>query len=176
MKPARAAVVAGLVAIACGDRPQPRPPAEAAATASPGAPGLRPLTSRDGPRDGPATSATSPPAAAAAGVIEGEIALHDRVREKALPQDLLYVIARSSDTRQVVAVRREEGVRFPFSFRLSAADAMMPGVPFTGPFDLTARLSRSGDASPQAGDLEGAVKGVTAGSRGVRIVVDTVRP
>ena len=89
--------------------------------------------------------------------------------------DVLYVIARNSATRQVVAVRKEERVRFPFAFRLSAGDAMMEGVPFAGPFDVTVRLSRSGDAVPQAGDLEGTVKNVAAGSRGLRVVVDTER-
>ena len=43
------------------------------------------------------------------------------MRDQARPGDVLYVIARSAATRQVVAVRREEKVSFPFSFRLSAA-------------------------------------------------------
>ena len=53
---------------------------------------------------------------------------------------------------------------------------MMEGVPFDGPFDLTARISRSGDAMPQPGDLEGTAKNVAAGAPGVAIVVEHVRP
>ncbi len=102
--------------------------------------------------------------------------LHARVMDKAKPEEVLYIIARGSATRQIVAVRKEEHVRFPFSFRLSSGDSMMPGTPFEGPFDLTARLSRSGDATPQPGDLEGTVKNVAAGSRGVSVILDTVRP
>jgi cytochrome c-type biogenesis protein CcmH len=108
--------------------------------------------------------------------VEGEVRLHPRVKDKAKPEDVLYIIARGSASRQIVAVRKEEHVRFPFSFRLSSADSMMPGTPFEGPFDLTARLSRSGDATPQPGDLEGTVKNVAAGSRGVGVMLDTVRP
>jgi cytochrome c-type biogenesis protein CcmH len=167
-----AAVVAGVIAAACGGRPDPRPPATSAAT--PGTAPLRPLTSRDDP----GAHTVVPPAAAprAAGQIEGEIVLHARVRDQARPGDVLYVIARNSATRQVVAVRKEEGARFPFAFQLSAGDAMMPGIPFEGPFDLTARLSRSGDATPHTGDLEGTAKGVAVGSRAVTVTVDTVRP
>ena len=102
--------------------------------------------------------------------------LHPRVKDKAKPEDVLYIIARGSASRQIVAVRKEEHVRFPFSFRLSSGDSMMPGTPFEGPFDLTARLSRSGDATPQPGDLEGTVKNVAAGSRDVSVILDTVRP
>jgi cytochrome c-type biogenesis protein CcmH len=179
----RAAVVAAvLVTLACGrDRPVPAPPPGAAPAES--AP-LRPLTSRDSPTSGATEAGSLPPGhppitagtAAEGPAIEGEIRLDPRIRDKARLEDVLYVIARNSATRQVVAVRKEERARFPLAFRLSASDAMMEGVPFTGPFDLTARLSRSGDAVPQAGDLEGTVKNVDAGSRGVRVVVDTVRP
>ena len=147
---------------------------------------LRPLTSRDGATPATDTAPTLPsghPAvdgdsAVAAGEepVEGEVRLHARLKDKAKPDDVLYIIARGSASRQIVAVRKDEHVQFPFRFRLSSSDTMMPGTPFTGPFDLTARLSRSGDATPQPGDLEGSVKNVAAGSRGVSVIVDTVRP
>jgi cytochrome c-type biogenesis protein CcmH len=146
---------------------------------------MRPLTSRDG--SGPPAvepGSALPPGHPAIGggtaaegpAVEGEIRLDTRVRDKARPDDVLYVIARNSSNRQVVAVRKEEGVRFPFSFRLSSGDTMMPGTPFEGPFDITARLSRTGDATPGAGDLEGSVKGVAAGARDVTVVIDSIRP
>jgi cytochrome c-type biogenesis protein CcmH len=166
----RVLLAAVLATLGCRERPAPPP----AAAATPATTPLRPLTSRDDP-----PAALVPGAARPADTgqgIEGEIRIDPRMGDPARPTDVLYVIARSSSTRQVVAVRKEEHVSFPFSFRLSAADAMMPGIPFDGPFDLTARLSRSGDATPHAGDLEGATKNVSVGSRGVTVVVDTVRP
>lgn len=147
---------------------------------------LRPLTSRDGATSTADTAPTLPPGHPAVDgdsaipdgdkPVEGEVRLHARLKDKAKPDDVLYIIARGSASRQIVAVRKEEHVQFPFRFRLSSSDTMMPGTPFTGPFDLTARLSRSGDATPQPGDLEGSVKNVAAGSRGVSVIVDTVRP
>jgi hypothetical protein len=172
-------LAAGLAACA-GERPAP-PPAPAATAAEP-AP-LRPLTSRDAAVPAPdVASLPHPPVGAeSAGPaegkpVEGEVRLHPRVKDKAKPDDVLYIIARGSASRQIVAVRKEEHVQFPFSFRLSSGDTMMPGTPFTGPFDLTARLSRTGDATPRPGDLEGNLKSVAAGSRGVSVIVDTVRP
>jgi cytochrome c-type biogenesis protein CcmH len=129
---------------------------------------MRPLTSRD--------TGTSVPGASEGEPVEGEVRLDPRLTDKAQPDDVLYIIARGSASRQIVAVRKEEHVRFPFAFRLSSGDSMMPGTPFAGPFDLTARLSHSGDATPRPGDLEGTVKNVAAGSRGISVIVDTVRP
>ena len=67
------------------------------------------------------------------------------------------------------------GVRFPHAFELSAADAMVPDQPFAGPFDITARLSRSGDAFPAPGDLEGTTAGVAEGASSVSVVIAKVR-
>jgi cytochrome c-type biogenesis protein CcmH len=167
----RRSVVAAVLATGlagCAERPAPAPtpPADSPRDPAP----LRPLTSRDGGGAGAAAPV------AAGGAVEGEIGLDARLRDKARPADVLYIIARGSASRQIVAVRKEENVRFPFAFRLSAGDTMMPGTPFEGPFDLTARLSRSGDATPQAGDLEGTVRNVPTGARGVSVSVDTIRP
>jgi cytochrome c-type biogenesis protein CcmH len=171
---------AAALAACGGERPAP-PPATTPAEAAP----LRPLTSRDGTAPAGDVAPTLPPGHPALGgesatpagkTVEGEVRLHARVKDKAKPEDVLYIIARGSASRQIVAVRKEEHVRFPFSFQLSSGDSMMPGTPFEGPFDLTARLSRSGDATPQPGDLEGTVKNVAAGSRGASVILDTVRP
>jgi cytochrome c-type biogenesis protein CcmH len=175
-----AVALIAIAAAACGERPAPPPP-----IATPEAPPMRPLSSRDGQAPSslepgsalpPGHPAIGPGAAAEGPAVEGEIRLDPRIRDQTRPGDVLFVIARNAANRQVVAVRKEEGARFPFSFRLSSGDAMMPGTPFEGPFDITARLSRSGDAIPQAGDLEGTGKGVAAGSRGVTVVIDTIRP
>jgi len=172
------------VLAACGDE-RPAPPPPPAASTAESAP-LRPLTSRDGAAAAPSVAPTLPPghppvaaestAASEGPPVEGEVRLHSRLKDKAGPDDVLYIIARGSANRQIVAVRKEEHVRFPFSFRLTSGDTMMPGTPFQGPFDLTARLSRSGDATPQPGDLEGTVRNVPTGSRSVNVIVDTVRP
>lgn len=192
-------VLAGFCGSACQDEaPPPRPPA-----ASPAAPvrdeGLRPLTSRDGAdapaspgglalAPGPATPSLPPghPPLSGAGPgpalpadpgasVTGTVALAPGLQSRLASSDVLYVIARNAKTNSVVAVRREEGIRFPHAFQVSSADLMMEGTAFTGPFDVTARVSKTGDAIPGKGDLEGTTRGVAVGARGVSITIDSVR-
>ncbi|HKZ31040.1 MAG TPA: hypothetical protein VJ648_01640, partial [Vicinamibacteria bacterium] len=90
------------------------------------------------------------------------------------PGDVLYLIAKKGPT--TLAVRRIEKPAFPLDFEVTGADAMVSGVPFEGPVDLVARLSRSGDAIPTKGDLEGVTKDVAVPASGVKVTIDTTRP
>jgi hypothetical protein len=42
--------------------------------------------------------------------------------------------------------------------------------------DVVARVSRTGDAIPTKGDLEGTAKSVKVPAKDVRLTIDTVRP
>jgi hypothetical protein len=42
--------------------------------------------------------------------------------------------------------------------------------------DVVARVSRTGDAIPAKGDLEGTAKGVAVPSKDVKLTIDSVRP
>jgi cytochrome c-type biogenesis protein CcmH len=89
------------------------------------------------------------------------------------PSDVLYVIAKKGAS--TLAVRRVEGPSFPFAFEISGADAMTPGIAFEGPLDLVARVSRTGDAIPSKGDIEGIAKGVRVPAKGIALTIDSVR-
>jgi cytochrome c-type biogenesis protein CcmH len=149
-------IVVAFLAVGCRAAPPPPPEVPSTVPASPG--GLRPLTSRDGAVD-PATPAGASSADASAGAaassvlpaphgagVSGPVAVAPSLASRVRPTDVLYLIARSAKTGGVVAVRREDGVRFPFAFAVDAADVMVQGTPFEGPFDVTARLSKTGDA------------------------------
>jgi cytochrome c-type biogenesis protein CcmH len=182
-----APVLAMSVAVlgACGPAPATGP------APTPDPEHLRPLTSRDDPAPSFAPSiealppghppvdggGPAPPLAGGeASSVTGTLRLAPKLMGRQVPSDVLYIIARNHETNAVAAVRREEKVRFPYAFTISASDAMVEGTPFTGPFDLTARLSRTGDAVAGTGDIEGVAHGVAAGARGVSIILDTVRP
>jgi cytochrome c-type biogenesis protein CcmH len=102
--------------------------------------------------------------------VAGTVSIAPDLASRVQATDVLYLIARDRSAK-TVAVQREESVRFPHSFELSAAHAMVPDQPFAGPLDITARLSRSGDAFPAPGDLEGPTQGVAAGARSVSVVI-----
>jgi hypothetical protein len=179
------ACVLGLLVSSCrGERPAPPPGAESSPPAS-----LRPLTSRDGagrpeagapslpetslPPGHPPIGGTAPAAAAEGGAVAGTIAVVPSLQSRAAG-GVLFVIARSGADRRIVAVRREDGVTFPFKFRISGADAMTAGTTFAGPLEITARLSKSGDAVASKGDLAGVAKGIAVGATDVKVTIDTV--
>jgi len=72
------------------------------------------------------------------------------------PTDVLFVMARQAmapgQAGRLVAVRRFTGMKFPLRYDLSAKNLMMPGVPFSGPFIVRARLDRDGDPMTKGAD------------------------
>lgn len=181
-------VLLAFAASSCsGDRPKATPPS---ATPPPPAGGLRPMTSRDEAKPfapGSPLSETLPEGHppigdVAAGkntpggkTVAGIVSIAPQIAGRASSTDVLYLIARNRATKAVVAVRRETDVRFPHAFALSSADAMTKDQPFAGPFDITARLSKSGDAIPAKGDLEGTAPAVDEGATQVSLVIAKVR-
>jgi cytochrome c-type biogenesis protein CcmH len=111
------------------------------------------------------------PGTTSAGSITGTIALAPKL--KAGPSDVLYVMAKKGTA--TLAVRRVDKPSFPFAFEISGGDAMMGGGSFEGPVDVVARLSRTGDAIPAKGDLEGTAKDVKVPAKNVRLTIDSVR-
>ncbi|MCE2391634.1 MAG: hypothetical protein J4G09_09145 [Proteobacteria bacterium] len=58
---------------------------------------------------------------------------------------VLFVIARPQAGGPPLAVKRMVPGRFPMSFAIGAADAMIEGRPFAGPMRLSARVDADGD-------------------------------
>jgi len=113
----------------------------------------------------------SAPGTSSAGTIAGTISLSPKL--KANTSDVLYVMAKKGTA--TLAVRRVDKPTFPFQFEISAGDAMMAGGTFEGPVDVVARLSRTGDAIPAKGDLEGVARNVKVPAKAVKLTIDTVR-
>ena len=189
-----------LVLAACGGSSAPPPPVAAGTPAGQGSSDLQPLSSRDTSRPGaPAGTGAAGPispnaplppghptvgqpdphgnlaapggAAMSAGSVTGTIALAPTLTVG--PNDVLYLIAKKG--KGTLAVRRVDKPSFPFAFEISGADVMTAGTSFEGPLDLVVRVSRTGDAIPAKGDIEGAAKGVKVPATGVRLTIDSVR-
>ena len=129
----------------------------------------------------PTTQAAALPAghppveATVEGAVSGTVSVAPALAAAAREGRVLFLIARAGKDRQIVAVKRVDELAFPRAFELSSRDAMSHGTGFAGPLEITARLSRSGDAAPAAGDLEGVATGVAPGAQDVRIELRTVR-
>jgi cytochrome c-type biogenesis protein CcmH len=112
------------------------------------------------------------PGARSAGSISGTIVLSPKLEVG--PADVMYVMAKKGAA--TLAVRRVEKPSFPFAFEISGGDAMTGGAAFEGPVDVVARVSRTGDAIPAKGDLEGTAKNVKVPAKNVQLTIDSVRP
>jgi cytochrome c-type biogenesis protein CcmH len=148
-------------------------PVDAQAALPPGHPPLP----REAPAAAPLPAGHPPigepaPGAASAGSVTGTILLSPTL--KVGPADVLYVMAKKGTA--TLAVRRVDKPSFPFTFEISGGDAMMGGGTFEGPVDVVARVSRTGDAIPARGDLEGVAKNVKVPAKGVKLTIDSVRP
>lgn len=111
------------------------------------------------------------PTAEAGTAISGTLAVADDV--DGVPAGVLYLIVRVAgrETGAPLAVKRLDSSDLPAEFRVSEADAMIPGTPLVGEMDVIARLDQDGDAfTEQPGDLLGRVGPVEPGDE-VEIVL-----
>ena len=88
----------------------------------------------------------------------------------------LFVVVRNAgggERGPPLAVQRFEAPSFPVEFEVGPAQVMMPGMPFTGPFDVTARLDSDGNAMTRdpADLVSPPVRGVTVGQEGLALVL-----
>ena len=91
-----------------------------------------------------------------------------------IPEDAsLFLIARSEGVQRGIplAVKKLQGVTFPYSFTLGQADVMLPGALFEGPITIFARLDKDGDAAPAPGDIDGVVT-TKPGDQQVEIILN----
>ena len=109
--------------------------------------------------------------------ISGKIEISADLKSKVKPSDILMVIARKPGERMPVAVLKTSVAEFPISFSLTDALAMNPSAPLSQLSDasIEVRISKTGMAKPEAGDLISSPQTVKVGASNVRLVIDRVR-
>jgi cytochrome c-type biogenesis protein CcmH len=106
--------------------------------------------------------------------IEGSVTVADALKPQLAPGATLFVYARPvAGGRMPLAILRVPAGGFPFRFRLDDSQAMTPQTRLSTHSEvmLVARISRSGNAMPQPGDLTGTLVPVKVGARDVRLVI-----
>ena len=117
-------------------------------------------------------AASAAPAAAAS--VSGTVLLAAALKGQVQPQDTVFVVARAAEgPRMPLAVVRAQVKDLPLTFTLDDRQAMAPGAGLSSATRVvvTARVSRSGQAAPQPGDLEGQSAAVPVGARDLRIEI-----
>ena len=119
---------------------------------------------------------SSKPVAAPKG-ISGKIEISADLKSKVKPGDIIMVIARKPGERMPVAVLKTTVAEFPMSFSLTDALAMNPSAPLSQLSDasIEVRISKTGMAKPEAGDLISSPKIVKVGASNIQLVIDQVR-
>ena len=117
-----------------------------------------------------AESSTAPPALRATGHLSLAAALKDKVAAG----DTLFVFARPAAGGPPLAALRFRAEDLPLDFDFSMAQAMM-GATVDGKVVIGARISKSGNATPSAGDLEGFTPDVAPDAQGIALEIDTER-
>ena len=126
----------------------------------------------------PAKGAEAKPAAGGASV-SGRVTLAPEIAAKASPGDTLFLLARAVNGPRIpLAVLRKQVSDLPFEFTLDDALAMSPELKLSGfpEVIVAARISKSGNAIAQSGDLQGTSAPVKVGAKGLSITIDSVVP
>ena len=117
------------------------------------------------------------PQAQAAGKerITGTVTLNAALRSQADPEDTVFILARAAQgPRMPLAILRKQVKDLPVRFALDDSMAMSPQMKMSN-FDqvvVMARVSKSGNAMPQPGDLQGMSQPLALGSKGIKIDID----
>ena len=122
----------------------------------------------------PAPSSAPSPVAAAASGIRGRVSLAPALQGRTQPDDTVFVFARPANgSRMPLAILRLQVKDLPASFTLDDSLAMSPAARLSaaGAVVVGARISKSGQALPQPGDLEGLIGPVPVGSAGLNLVI-----
>jgi cytochrome c-type biogenesis protein CcmH len=111
--------------------------------------------------------------------ISGTVHLAPSLAGKGAPTDTLFVFARAMNGPPMpVSIVRATKQDLPFTFRLDDSTSPMPSRKLSdaGSVVIVARLSKSGQAMPQSGDLEGMSQPVKPGAKQTAVVIDRERP
>jgi cytochrome c-type biogenesis protein CcmH len=115
------------------------------------------------------------------GFVAGTVKITPDLAKKVALTDTLFIFARSAQQggpRMPLAVMRVEAKELPKQFELTDAMAMAPNFRLSDfpEVIIEARVSKSGNAQSQPGDLLGMSKPVRPGERGVNFTIDRVVP
>lgn len=123
-----------------------------------------------------APAAPAKPAASAPASVSGMVRLDPALASRVAPGDTVFIFARAVDGPRVpLAVTRREVRELPAAFTLDDRMAMAPGMNLSAHARVVvgARVSKSGQPTPQPGDFEGLSTPVQVGTAGVNIVIST---
>jgi cytochrome c-type biogenesis protein CcmH len=115
-------------------------------------------------------------AANRSGSVSGIAKLAPGLAGKVAPTDTVFIFARAAEgPRMPLAILRKRARELPVSFELDDSMAMSPQMKLSSFTHVVvgARVSKSANATPQPGDLQGLSAPIKVGARGIAVTIDT---
>lgn len=119
------------------------------------------------------------PTPVVAASVQGTVRLSAALQGKADPADTVFIFARATQgPRMPLAIVRRQVKDLPFNFVLDDTQGMSPAMKLSSVSEVVvgARVSKSANAMPQSGDMQGSSKSVNVGAKNVVVVIDSVIP
>jgi len=111
--------------------------------------------------------------------ITGTVVLNDALKSRARPDDTVFVLVRAAEgPKMPLAIVRKQVKDLPLKFTLDDSTAMSPEMKLSN-FDqvvVVARISRTGNAMSQTGDMQGMSATIKPGTKGMTINIDKMMP
>jgi cytochrome c-type biogenesis protein CcmH len=155
--------------------PLPRATALAAAPAAPAT--VSPSASM--PAGHPPVDKPAQAPAADAAAVQVRVSLAPALAAKASPEDTVFIFARAQQgPKAPLAIQRRQVKDLPLELTLDDSMAMNPALRLSTVPQVVvgARVSKSGNAMPQPGDLQGLSPVVAVGTRGLQLQITDVLP
>lgn len=111
--------------------------------------------------------------------IQGTVSLAPELAAKLSPDDTVFIFARAaSGPRMPLAIVRRKASDLPITFTLDDSSAMSPDMSLSKfpQVVVGARVSKSGNAMPQSGDLVGQSGAQPSIASGLAITINSVQP
>jgi len=122
------------------------------------------------------TQIAKPAQALGGGRVSGVVTLAPQLAGKVAPGDTVFIFARAAEgPRMPLAILRKRASDLPVQFTLDDSMAMAPQMRLSAfpQVVIGARVSKSANASPQPGDLQGSSAPISVGAKSVSVVIDT---
>jgi len=120
------------------------------------------------------------PVALSGKTVSGTVSLAPALAKLASPDDTVFVLARAAEGRGMpLAILRKKVSDLPITFTLDDSSSMSPAATLSaaGSVIVVARISKSGNAMPQSGDMAGQIGPIAVGTSQLKVEIrDVVKP